>query len=72
MTRSNLMKNTDSSQNGYKTLRKGEIACYEQFLLFPQCFRKISTADTYKDNTLLAKQIVCKILPNTKLRIPYN
>ena len=22
------------------TLGKGEIACYEQFLLFPQCFRK--------------------------------
>ena len=22
------------------TVRKGEIACYEQFLLFPQCFQK--------------------------------
>ena len=22
------------------TVGKGEIACYEQFLLFPQCFRK--------------------------------
>ena len=22
------------------TLVKGEIACYEQFLLFPQCFQK--------------------------------
>ena len=22
------------------TVEKGEIACYEQFLLFPQCFRK--------------------------------
>ena len=25
---------------------KGEIARYEQFLLFPQCFQKICTADT--------------------------
>ena len=25
---------------------KGEIARYEQFLLFPQCFQKIFTADT--------------------------
>ena len=23
-----------------KTVGKGEIACYEQFLLFPQCFQK--------------------------------
>ena len=27
------------------SLGKGEIACYEQFLLFPQCFPKTS-ADT--------------------------
>ena len=26
--------------------RKGEIARYEQFLLFPQCFQKTSTVDT--------------------------
>ena len=25
---------------------KGEIPRYEQFLLFPQCFQKICTADT--------------------------
>ena len=25
---------------------KGEIAHYEQFLLFPQCFQKTFTADT--------------------------
>ena len=24
---------------------KGEIACYEQFLLFPQCFLKLSVVD---------------------------
>ena len=29
------------------TVEKGEIACYEQFLLFPQCFQKTCTADTY-------------------------
>ena len=26
--------------------RKGEIARYEQFLLFPQCFQKTCTVDT--------------------------
>ena len=29
-----------------KTVRKGEIAQYEQFLLFPQCFQEICTVDT--------------------------
>ena len=28
------------------TVRKGEIARYEQFLLFSQCFQKTCTADT--------------------------
>ena len=28
------------------TVGKGEIARYEQFLLFPQCFQKTYTADT--------------------------
>ena len=28
------------------TVEKEEIACYEQFLLFPQCFRKTYNADT--------------------------
>ena len=28
------------------TVGKGEIAHYEQFLLFPQCFLKTCTADT--------------------------
>ena len=27
---------------------KGEIALYEQFLLFPQCFQKTCTADSQK------------------------
>ena len=28
------------------TVEKGEIARYEQFLIFPQCFQKTCTADT--------------------------
>ena len=28
------------------TVGKGEIARYEQFLLYPQCFQKAYTADT--------------------------
>ena len=28
------------------TVGKGEIACYEQFLLFLQCFQKNFAADT--------------------------
>ena len=27
------------------TVGKREIACYEQFLFFPQCFQKTCTAD---------------------------
>ena len=30
------------------TARIGEITRYEQFLLFPQCFQKMYTVDTYK------------------------
>ena len=33
---------------GRKHVGKGEIARYEQFLLFPQCFQKNYTADTLK------------------------
>ena len=28
------------------TVGKGEIAQYEQFLIFPQCFQKTCTVDT--------------------------
>ena len=34
------------SERVENTARKGEIARYEQFLLFPQCFQKTCTADT--------------------------
>ena len=30
------------------TMGKGEIACYEQFLLFPQCFQETCTEDMQK------------------------
>ena len=43
------------NENGFKfskrvenTGRKAEIARYEQFLLFPQCFQKTYTADMSK------------------------
>ena len=37
----------ESSPDGVEnTVGKGEIARYEQFLLFPQCFQKACTEDT--------------------------
>ena len=33
------------SERVENTVGKGEIARYEQFLLFPQCFQKTFTAD---------------------------
>ena len=45
--------NSKFDENGKKlskqvenTVGKGEIAYYQQFLLFQQCFQKICTADT--------------------------
>ena len=46
--------NSKCDENGRKLSKlvestegeKGEIARYEQFLLFPQCFQKTCTADT--------------------------
>ena len=42
------MKMAANSPIGWETLRKGEIARYKQFFLFPQCFQKTCTADTQK------------------------
>ena len=36
----------ENSLKGQKTVVKGEIAHYEQFLLLPLCFPKTCTADT--------------------------
>ena len=44
-TISNLMTIAESFPKEKKTLENGEIALYEQFLLFPQCFQTC-TADT--------------------------
>ena len=40
MTISNLTKTAERSKRVENTVGKGEIARYEQFLLFPQCFQK--------------------------------
>ena len=34
----------ETSPNRQKTLGKGEIARYEKFLLYPQCFQKTCSA----------------------------
>ena len=47
MTISNLMKMVEKlSRRVENTVGNGEIAHYEQFLLFPQCFQKTCIADT--------------------------
>ena len=46
----NNFKFGENGRNFYKRVEnivgKGEIAQYEQFLFFPQCFQKTYTADT--------------------------
>ena len=37
------------------TVGKGEIACYKQFLLFPQCFQKTCTERHIKTRACLGK-----------------
>ena len=39
-------KGREFSKDGENTVGKGEIARYEQFLLFPQCFQNTCTANT--------------------------
>ena len=55
-------ENFKSAENGRKffkrvenTVGKGEIARYEQFLLFPQCFKKIFVLKTRKNQDFLGK-----------------
>ena len=45
MTILSLMNLNESSTKGQKTLWEKEIACFEQILLFPQCFPKTCSAD---------------------------
>ena len=54
--------NFEFDENGRKFLKrventvgKEEIACYEKFLLFPQCFLKTYTADSEKTRACLGK-----------------
>ena len=54
--------NFELDENGRKiskwlenTVGKGEIARYEQFLLFPQCFQKTCTAEHIKTRACLGK-----------------
>ena len=49
-------------QRGRKHCGIGEIARYEQFLLFPQCFQKICTADTKRPGIVWERvkyELVC-------------
>ena len=46
------MKIAESSPNGPKTVGKGEIASFEEFLLFIQCFQ-ILILQTHKKRGLL-------------------
>ena len=40
------VKDRNLSRRVENTVGKGEIAHFEQFLLFPQCFQKASSANT--------------------------
>ena len=43
---SNILTNgVQFSDQAENIVGKEEIACYEQFLLFPQCFQKLSVLD---------------------------
>ena len=56
MTISNLMKMAKSFSKGVENVvGKGEIARYEQFLLFPRCFQKSCTVDTLKPGLVLER-----------------
>ena len=47
--------NKKLSERVENTVGKGEIAHYEQFLLFPQCFQKTCTARHIKTRACLGK-----------------
>ena len=54
------------------TVGKGEIACYEQFLLFPQCFLKICTAEISKPGLvweMVEIYFVCSLYMHSRLSI---
>ena len=43
-----MVESSPNSAGVEKTVGKGEIARYEQFLLFPQCFQKTCILQTRK------------------------
>ena len=45
---SKIWTNGDTIDRVENIVGKGEIARYEQFLLFPQCFQKLSVVDASK------------------------
>ena len=53
-----------SSKRIEKTVGKGEIARYEHFLLFPQCFLKTYTADTQKQGLVWERVNTLNLLPH--------
>ena len=44
------------------SVENGEIALYEQFLLFPQCFQKIYYCRHVKTMACLGKGLICKLV----------
>ena len=57
---------TEKYPKGQKTVGKGEIARYEQFLLFPQCFQKL-TLQTRKNQGLFGKGLTLSQMTNFRL-----
>ena len=56
-----------------KAVGKGEIACYEQFLLFQQCFQKICIADPQKQGLVCERVKFCclaKIIKTLEILVP--
>ena len=53
------------------TVGKGEIAGFEQFLLFPQCFQKSCTADTYKPGLVWERVKVKEDWPFVRSRLVF-
>ena len=51
------------------TVGKGEIAHYEQFLLFPQCFQNTQTVDMFKPGLVWER---IKSLSNNKFQTRPN
>ena len=43
-----MVESSPNSKQVENTVGNREIACYEQFLLFPQCFQKTCSVDTCK------------------------